>query len=205
MYTIFDAHCDAIQKLCDTKQNLFENDCHISLKDMQKNRHIQIFAAFIDKKNDMLLPFERANQLIDYYYLQLEKFQKYISHCNTTEEIKLAVKCRKTASFLSIEGGEALNGKIENLDYFYKRGVRLITLTWNYENELCDGIGEERGRGLTDFGKAVVREMNRLGMVVDVSHISVKGFWDVLETTKKPIVASHSNVFGLKNHKRNLN
>ena len=172
---------------------------------MLKNRHIQVFAAFIDKKNDILLPFDRANQLIDYYYSLLEKYPKYISHCNTTEAAKSAVNCGKTASFLSIEGGEALNGKIKYLDYFYKRGVRLITLTWNYENELCDGIGVERGNGLTDFGKDVVKEMNRTGMVIDVSHISLKGFWDVLETTKKPIVASHSNVFELKSHKRNLN
>ncbi len=205
MYTFFDAHCDTIQKLCDTKQNLFENNCHISLKDMIKNRHIQVFATFIDKKNDILLPFDRANQLIDYYYSQLEKYSKYIFHCNTTKDAKSAVNCGKTASFLSIEGGEALKGRIENLYYFYKRGVRLITLTWNYENELCDGIGVEEGNGLTDFGKDVVKEMNRLGIVIDVSHISVKGFWDVLETTKKPIVASHSNIFGIKSHKRNLN
>ena len=86
---------------------------------MIKNRHIQVFAAFIDKKNDILLPFDRANQLIDYYYSQLEKYSKYIFHCNTTEDAKSAVNCGKTASFLSIEGGEALNGRIENLYYFY--------------------------------------------------------------------------------------
>jgi len=205
LYTFFDAHCDTIQKLCDTGQDLFENNCHLSLKDMEKNRHIQIFAAFIDKKTDMRLPFERANQLIDYYYLQLEKYSEHILHCNTLEEIQSAVNDKKTAALLSIEGGEALNGRIENLDYFYKRGVRLITLTWNYENELCGSIGEGRGSGLTEFGKDVVKEMNRTGMVIDVSHISLKGFWDVLETTKKPIVASHSNVFELKSHKRNLN
>ena len=80
MHTSFDAHCDTIQKLCDYKLDLFENNCHIKLIDMQNNPYIQVFAAFVDKKNDMLPPFERANQLIDYYYFQTDKYQDYISH-----------------------------------------------------------------------------------------------------------------------------
>lgn len=205
MFTFFDAHCDTIQKLCDSGQDLNSNNCHLKLEDMQKNRHIQVFAAFIDKKNDALPPFERANKLIDYYYLQIKKFGDKIVHCGTYDEINAATACGKVAALLSIEGGEALNGSLENLKHFYDRGVRLMTLCWNYENKLCDSIGEKRGNGLTVFGKAVLREMNRLGMVVDVSHMSHKGFWDVMEITEKPIVASHSNVFELRGHNRNLN
>lgn len=204
-YTFFDAHCDTIQKLCDSNQSLYKNNCHVNLVDMSKHKHIRVFAAYVDKKNDILLPFARCNQLIDYYYEQLQENRQHIMHCNSCADISYAVNSGRIAAILSIEGGEALEGKISNLKYFYQKGIRLITLSWNYENEICDGICEERGRGLTNFGIKAIEEMNRLGIIIDVSHISQKGFWDVIEHTSKPITASHSNVFELKNHKRNLN
>lgn len=204
-YTLFDAHCDTVQKMCDTRQGLFKNNCHIDLKRMRKNNHIQFFAAFVDKKSDKLPPFERCNQLIDCYHNEIKKNANYISHCISYEDIDCALKEHKVAALLSIEGGEALLGNIDNLKYFYDRGVRLITLCWNYENEICDGIGEKRGRGLTEFGRVLVNEMTELGMIIDVSHISEKGFWDVIEQVQMPISATHSNVFKLKDHKRNLN
>jgi membrane dipeptidase len=172
---------------------------------MRKHNHIQLFAAFIDKKADNLPPFERCNQLIDCYHSEIKKNKDRISHCISYEEIDSALKNNKTAALLSIEGGEALSGDIDNLKLFYDKGVRLMTLCWNYENEICDGIGERRGRGLTEFGKAVVNEMHRLGMIIDVSHISEKGFWDIIDIAQAPISATHSDVFKLKDHKRNLN
>ncbi len=204
-YTIFDGHCDTIQKICDTKQHLNKNELHISIENMSNNRHIQIFAAFIDSKKDKLSPFNRCNQLIDCYYSEINLNSDCISHCTNTDDIKKAVNSNKISALLSIEGGEALNGSIENLKYFYDRGVRVMTLTWNYDNEISGSIGETNTMGLTDFGRQVVSEMNNLHMLIDVSHISVQGFWDVIETTKKPISATHSNVYSLKNHKRNLN
>ena len=106
---------------------------------------------------------------------------------------------------LSIEGGEALAGELYVLRMLYKLGVRSICLTWNNRNEIADGLYEKDTRGgLTTFGKEVVREMNRLGMIVDVSHLSNQGFWDVIETTKKPIIASHSNAKKICPHIRNL-
>ena len=201
---IFDAHCDTIQKLCDSKKSLFENDCHVMLKKMQHNPHIQVFAAFTDSQNDILPPFERGNELIDYYFAEIQKNRDKVLHCTTLDEIICATKMGKIAALISIEGGETLKGDIRNLDYFYKRGVRLLTLCWNYNNEICGSIGSEENLGLSDFGKDIIARMNHLGMVVDVSHSSERTFWDVLEHTKKPVVASHSNVFSLKSHKRNL-
>lgn len=204
-YTIFDAHCDTIQKLCDTHQHITRNNLHISLENMSKHRHIQTFALFIDKKKDPLTPFNRCNQLLDCYFNEINNNFDKISHCTNASDINNAIKSNKIAALLSIEGGEALEGKLENLEYFYKQGVRLMTLTWNYDNEISGSIGETYTRGLTRFGKETIHKMNDLGMLIDVSHISHQGFWDVVETTNKPIAATHSNAYSLKNHKRNLN
>ncbi len=203
-FLIADSHCDTLQKICDSKNTLFSNDFHVSLERMRKNQHIQVFAAFVDRENDKKNPFKRADELLDYYFLEIEKNPDLISHCESLEDIKSAIHEKKTASILSIEGGEALMGDERNLDYFYKKGVRIITLSWNYDNEICGSIGSDKNEGLSDFGKKVVSKMNDLGMIVDTSHISERAFWDVLEATKKPVMASHSNTFSLHDHKRNL-
>lgn len=203
--TVFDAHCDTVQKICDFGGNLVENKYHIDINRLNLyDSYIQIFAAFIDKKSDTLPPFERCNQLIDRYICEIANAYNKISHCLSSDDIKSALVTGKIASLLSIEGGEALNGKTENLHYFYGRGVRAMTLTWNYTNEISGGIGDKQGGGLTDFGKRVVSEMNKLGMLIDISHISEKGFWDVIETTKSPIAATHSNAKKICSHPRNL-
>lgn len=203
--TVFDAHCDTVQKICDLGGNLVENEYHIDINRLNLyDGYIQIFAAFIDKKSDALPPFERCNQLVDRYILEISGAYNKIAHCFDCDEIEAALDKGKIASVLSIEGGEALNGKIHNLHYFYGRGVRAMTLTWNHSNEISGGIGDEKGGGLTDFGKEVVSEMNKLGMLIDVSHISEKGFWDVIEMTEMPIAATHSNAKKLCPHPRNL-
>ncbi len=203
-YTIFDGHSDTIQKICDTNQCLAKNNLHISLDKITNNKHIQIFAAFIDRNEDILPPFDRCNELIDCYHKEINKNTDKISHCTDYSDISTAINQNKVAAILSIEGGDALAGKIENLDYFYKRGARVLTLTWNYDNEISGSIGETDSMGLTKFGKEVVAKMNQIGMLIDVSHISHTGFWDVIEATKKPIAATHSNAYSLRNHKRNL-
>ncbi len=203
--TVFDAHCDTVQKLCDFGGNIVDNNYQIDLSRlMLYDGYIQIFAAFIDKESDALPPFERCNQLIDRYIYEIARAYNKIAHCLDSEDIESALNKGKIASLLSIEGGEALNNNIYNLHYFYGRGVRAMTLTWNYTNDISGGIGDKKGGGLTDFGKSVVSEMNKLGMLIDVSHISEKGFWDVIETTEKPIAATHSNAKKLCPHPRNL-
>ena len=204
LHTIFDGHCDTVSVLCDKNQSLLKNDCHIDIEKMSKNNHIQFFAAFIDAKNDISPPFRRCNKLIDYYHKEImENFSK-IQHCCSKTEIIDAVAGGKTAALLSVEGGEALEGKLENLLHFYNRGVRLMTLCWNYQNDICSGVDAVIDTGLTEFGEAVLAKMNEIGMIVDVSHMSEKSFWDTVQKSNVPIVASHSNAFSIKNHKRNL-
>ena len=97
-----------------------------------------------------------------------------------------------------------LEDNLHRLDMLYKLGIRCLSLTWNPGNRLCGGIGDNDSRGLGSQGVQIVKEMNRLGMLIDLSHISERGFWDIIELTDRPVIASHSNCLSLCNNKRNL-
>lgn len=205
--TIFDAHCDTLSKLTDFGGELKKNSFQFDLERAGKysGGYVQVFAAFVDRKSITASPLQRVMSLADTYFREVEQNCGQIAHCETRGDIENALKAGKCAALLGVEGGEALEGHLENLRMLWRLGVRIMTLTWNHSNELCDGIGETRGAGLTDFGRKTVLEMNRLGMLIDVSHISVKGFWDVIETSGSPIAATHSNAYALRQHPRNLN
>jgi membrane dipeptidase len=142
---------------------------------------------------------------VDAFYREIEDNSDKLIFATTGSDVDKAREEGKIAALLSIEGGEALDGRIELLRIFYRLGVRLMTLTWSLRNELADGAFEGRtGGGLTRFGVEVVEEMDRLGMVVDVSHLSEAGFWDVMKVSERPIIASHSNSKALCSHPRNL-
>ncbi len=200
---IFDAHCDTMSRILDEGKQLLSNDLEIDLRRMPEN-YIQVFAAFVDKENCEKTPLNRCLNIIERYHSEIEKNSGVIRHCTTYDEIVQAISAGKRAAILSVEGGEALDGNLSALWALYRLGVRLMTLTWNYPNEIADGALTESKGGLTPFGKTVVTEMNRLGMVIDVSHLSERGFWDVMELTSAPIVASHSNARALCGHLRNL-
>lgn len=200
---IFDAHCDTMSRILDEGKQLFANDLEIDLQRMPK-QYIQVFAAFVDKENCKKTPLNRCLNIIEHYHSEIEKNRDIIQHCITYDEIMQSLNGGKSAAILSVEGGEALDGNLSALWALYCLGVRLVTLTWNYPNEIADGALTESKGGLTPFGKTVVAEMNRLGMVIDVSHLSEQGFWDVMEITSAPIVASHSNARALCGHLRNL-
>lgn len=125
--------------------------------------------------------------------------------CRTRAEIDQAVSRNHIAFILAMEGGEPIQDGVESLRVFYQLGVRVLGFTWNQRNLLAEGVGEERAAGgLTELGREMVREANRLGILLDVSHLSVKSFWDMLETSDAPIIASHSNAKALCGHRRNL-
>jgi membrane dipeptidase len=119
-------------------------------------------------------------------------------------DLEKAVEGNKIACILAIESAEAVGTDREILRILYRLGVRTMSLTWNRANLLADGAGEPRGGGLTRTGKRVVAEMNRLGIITDVSHIHEKGFWDIIEASTKTVIASHANVRALVDHPRNL-
>jgi len=201
-----DAHCDTISRILDKNQQLWSNDGHLDLKRLKENKcTLQFFAAWIEPQYEKYGSLARCIDIIDKFYIEYEINKKHLHLIKNSSDIDVAIENNKIGALLSIEGGSAIEGKLSSLRILYKLGIRAMTLTWNGRNEIADGIGEgDRAGGLSKFGIDVVDEMNRLGMIVDVSHLSERGFWDVAKCSDKPFIASHSNSKSLCNHPRNL-
>jgi membrane dipeptidase len=147
----------------------------------------------------------RAMDLIDATNREVEKNPKEMIACTTAEEIRKAKKDDKICALMGIEGGYAIENSLYALRNFYRLGVRYMTLTHNVSHDWADAHkGEVKNNGLSPFGKEVVKEMNRLGMLVDISHVSDKVMNDVLDISTAPIIASHSSARGIANHTRNV-
>ena len=147
----------------------------------------------------------RAIDLIDAVYRAVEKYPQDLVLATSTADIRRAKKGKKIGALMGIEGGHAIENSLSLLREFYRLGVRYMTLTHNNTNEWADACCDAaRHNGLSDFGREVVGEMNRLGMFVDISHVSDKTMSDVLDTTKAPVIASHSSARVFSNHKRNI-
>src|SRR6266404_1944244 len=147
----------------------------------------------------------RTLDMIDAVYRAVERHPNELLFATTSADIRRAKAQNKIACLMGIEGGHAIENSLPTLREFYRLGVRYMTLTWNNTNDWADaGRGEKKHNGLSDFGKEVVREMNRLGMLVDVSHVSDKTMSDALDVSKAPIFASHSSARALSNVPRNI-
>lgn len=200
-----DGHCDTIVRLWEKNQELFSNDGHIDIVRLNKfSAPLQFFAIWLDSKYHPI-SMRQAMKYIEFYYSQLQKNSRVIGHINSfTDVIKNRLE-NKISALLALEGGEALEGEISAIHTYYRLGVRSITLTWNHRNRLADGVAEEESRGgITRFGRQVIEEMEELGMLVDVSHLSESGFSDVVKFAKKPFIASHSNARAICDVPRNL-
>ena len=146
-----------------------------------------------------------ALNLIDSVYRATENYSDQLMPCTTVADIRRAKKMGKLCALMGIEGGHAIEDSLATLREFYRLGVRYMTLTHNNTNNWADAHRDEaRNNGLSDFGKSVVREMNRLGMLVDISHVSTKTMSDVLDVSTAPIIASHSGARGVNDHTRNV-
>lgn len=202
---IFDAHCDTVYELQQKNCGLLCNKLHLDLERMESyERYIQVFAAFVDRTEICCSPMNHCIALLERMHREIEKSGGRVALIRTAEELEKTEKEGKCGAILSLEGGEALEGNLSALWMYYQLGVRLITLTWNHANEIADGITESRGGGLTAFGREAVKAMEEMGILIDVSHLSVRGFWDVAECTRFPFLASHSCVKALCGHPRNL-
>src|SRR5437899_8214589 len=147
----------------------------------------------------------RTLDMIDSVYRAVERHPNELVFATSAADIRRAKAQGKIACLMGIEGGHAIENSLPTLREFYRLGVRYMTLTWNNTNDWADaGRGEKKHNGLSDFGKDVVREMNRLGMLVDVSHVSDKTMSDALDVSKAPIFASHSSARALSNVPRNI-
>lgn len=147
----------------------------------------------------------RALDMIDVVYDQARRHPESMEMAFSSADIRRIAKKRKLATLMGIEGGHAIEDSLHALRMFYQLGVRYMTLTHTNTNNWADSSGDEpKHNGLTDFGRQVVREMNRIGMLADISHVSDKTFWDVIEVSRAPVIASHSSARALANHPRNM-
>ena len=205
---IMDAHCDTLMDVVEGRRRLADEDKGGQLdlaRMVEGGVSAQIFAIYVPPEYLPGAGARRALQYVDAFYREIEENSDRLVFATSGTDVEEAYEVCKIAALLAIEGGEALDGRIELQRSFYRLGVRLMTLTWSLRNEIADGAFEGRtGGGLTRFGVQVVEEMDRLGMVVDVSHLAEAGFWDVMEISTKPVIASHSNSKALCSHPRNL-
>ena len=214
MYSYIDMHCDTLQlTLQEGSHLLYENSGMQSLRYMQKVRQMcQFFAIFFpprEEKQEMSLPPDEEffKILQSNLVTEVEKHSDFIAMAYNYEDIMRNWQTGRSSAILTVEDGRMVNGKMENISYLYKQGVRAIALTWNFSN--CFGYPNSNDansmkKGLTDFGKEALAEMTRLGILIDVSHLSDGGFLDVARLSKKPFIASHSNCRKLTPHPRNL-
>jgi membrane dipeptidase len=208
MVPMIDFHCDTMLGLVDGRggPGLRRNNLSVDFEKLQMAGAIaQFFALFIDQQNAGD-PLERCLRLADRFFVELDQNSDLARWTGSYEELCRNRDENKISAFLTIEEGAVLKGDVAQLRNFYRLGVRLLTLTWNYPNELgfpnCNL--EYQNQGLTSFGRDVVTEMNRLGMIIDVSHLSDGGFYDVARLSTKPFAASHSNARAVTPHARNM-
>lgn len=220
---IVDMHCDTISRLLELEegeqQELRENTGHLDLRRMKQAGYLlQNFALFVELVQGRD-PWEQVLKLFERYRQEMEKNQDLIAPVLYFEDIAANEAAGKLSALLTVEEGAVCRGELEKLQKLYDMGVRMLTLTWNFPNELGypNRVGEltEVGReaylhtpnvteGLTERGREFVTRMEELGMIPDVSHLSDRGFYDVLEVTQKPFVASHSDARAVCSNVRNM-
>lgn len=205
---LFDLHCDTLTRNCyppyEKEAGTLDNpNFHLALSKMPAGtKWVQCFAIFIPddvRGGDAITFFDRHAAS---FRRQIEAHQDRAAACGTVSEIEEALKAGKCAALLTVEGGAALAGRLERVKTLYEAGVRMMTLTWNGPNELASG--HDTGNGFSSFGREAVAEMERTGMLVDISHLNDRGVGELFGFAQKPFVASHSNARAVCGHWRNL-
>ena len=219
---VFDLHCDTLSELryAENDNKPLDFNCsplHVDLQRMKQGDYLlQCFACFVNLENDGNAPLYACMQMVDIFYRLLETYPEDLTQIRTPEDIRNLPGSGKIGAMLTIEEGAVCKGDLRILRDLYRLGVRMMTLTWNYQNELawpnsvpgamkddwpCAPVTD---KGLTPKGIEFVEEMEKLHMIVDVSHLSDGGFWDVVKYAKRPFAVSHSDARQICGHVRNL-
>jgi len=212
---VVDTHADTPQRFLDEGFDIGSTDPkdigHISLdKARRGNLGAEFFSIWVEPDTNQGHFARHTFDLIDSVYEQAARHPDRMTMAFSPNDIDRAHKEHKLAALMGIEGGHSIENDMHLLRDYYRLGVRYMTLSWSNTNEWADSSGDiddqkvQHHNGLTDFGKQVVLEMNRLGMMVDISHVADKTFWDVMATTKAPVIASHSSARALVDAPRNM-
>ncbi|NJE30001.1 membrane dipeptidase [Thermococcus sp. 18S1] len=200
---IFDAHSDLPTLIHDERLNgrslVLERNFERFFGPWVRARVMAIWTRPERRGDATAYGFEVLNSLIKDIG-ESERFELV----TTVDEMKNAIGNGKVALWLSLEGGEPIGESLDLLELFHRLGLRVLTLTWSLRNAIADGVFERTGGGLTNFGVEVVGKAEELGILLDLSHINDRGFWDALDVTAFPVIASHSNARKLCDHPRNL-
>ena len=204
---IIDAHIDTVQRMLDGSVDISVRlpDGHVDVPRMRAGGITAVFfAIWVDESYGPGTAYKRAQDLIA-AVRRLPQASRDVELVTTAEGIRAAARRGKLAVLMGVEGGHAIENSLQKLDTLYDLGIRYMTLTWNNANDWAGAsMDSDRTGGLSDFGRQVVKRMNERGMLVDVSHVSDATFWDVLEATTRPVIASHSGCRALADHPRNL-
>ncbi len=202
----FDLHCDTLYRALTEGKSLDDEALGVSFKKMcSLNLYIGFFAVWIPdivRGKKAIELFDNATKLLKEFITNSAYNVDFLKNKNDLKIIK--EKGSGHGIILSVEGGAILGGDINNIDYLYKNGVKMMTLTWNDSCEIGDGVGVKCSKGLSDFGYKVVEKMEKLNMIIDLSHASEKLFYDVAEVTENPFVLSHSNSKSVCPNPRNI-
>jgi len=212
---VIDTHADTPQRFLDEGFDIGSTDPndvgHISLNKAKRgNLSAEFFSIWVEPETNQGHYARHTFDLIDSVYQQAAPHPDRMMMAFSVADIERAHRDHKLAALMGIEGGHSIENDIHLLRDYYRLGVRYMTLSWSNTNEWADSSGDiddpkvQHHNGLTDFGKQVVLEMNRLGMMVDISHVADKTFWDAIATSKAPLIASHSSCRALVNAPRNM-
>jgi membrane dipeptidase len=212
---VIDTHADTPQRFLDEGFDIGSTDPsdmgHISLEKARRgNLGAEFFSIWVDPETNQGHFAQHTFDLIDSVYEQAARHPDRMMMAFSPADIERAHKEHKLAALMGIEGGHSIENDMHLLRDYYRLGVRYMTLSWSNTNDWADSSGDiddpkiQHHNGLTDFGKQVVLEMNRLGMMVDISHVADKTFWDAIATTKAPVIASHSSARALVDAPRNM-
>ena len=194
---LFDCHCDTAVRVWLTGRSLRENSLHLDLMRLKKfSPAAQVFAVCTETLED---PQGKAAAVIRYFKEQIEMNSDIVKLCLNSQDIVSTMAGGKIAALLSVEGAE----QIDDIEMAYALGVRVVHITWNFDNGLCGSVMGS-GAGLSEKGRCFVKKAQELGVLLDTSHISQQGFWEVLEISRKPVIAGHSNTRALCPVPRNL-
>ena len=203
---VFDCHSDLFTdvtvKMLKGEKNIIKK---YHLEDLQKGNLIGgIYVIWIDPPYDRQ-PENRANQIVDCITTEITNNNDIINQIKKFSDFDKGLKCNKLNIMIGMEGLSHIGEDIDKLDYYYDVvGARHASLTWNEQNKLATGVGGDKNRGLTQAGKKAVKKLEELHMLIDLSHINEKSFWDVMKISSKPVIASHSNSKHFSDHRRNL-
>lgn len=206
-YAIIDLHCDTLTN-CEYENSknpdtLNDSQRILSIDEIPKDVHwAQFYAVFVPDEysgEDAVNFFEENRKNFE---RQMKKFSEKIAPCRSCADMERAWEAGKTAAFLSVENGNVLCGDTARVEVIAKQGVRALTLVWNGKNEIASGISFDGG--ISSFGREVIPELEKQGIIIDISHLNDQGFEDLLKIVRKPFAATHSNSRSICRHKRNL-